>query len=101
MSAEEKFEFRRIRALTEGPLYKGNLAALDLLSRHPSLVDRFPELADLQQHLIFWINKYERVFLQTPEMAVLYTGVEDAVPFPNGLDGKIRKWLEHVSENNI
>lgn len=100
MNAEERFEFRRIRALTEGPLYQGNTAVLKLLSRFPRLVDRFPELADLQQHLVFWINKYERVFAQTPEMAVLYTGVEDAVPFPSGLDEKLRKWIEGAGKRD-
>lgn len=94
MDEEERFEFNQIRALTEGPLYKSNATVLDLLSKHPLLVDRFPELADLQQHLVFWLNKYEKVFAHTPEMAVLYTGVEDAVPFPAGLDAKLRKWIE-------
>jgi hypothetical protein len=94
MNAEEKFEFRQIRALTEGPLYNGNVAVFDLLSKHPALLDRFPDLAELRQHLVFWINKYDRVFSRTPEMCVLYTGVEDAVPFPQDLDSKLRQWIE-------
>ena len=97
MSAEERFEFDQIRALTEGPLHNGNAAILDLLSRHPYLLDQYSELVELQQHLVFWINKYERVFVRTPEMSVLYTGVEDAVPFPRGVDAKIRSWAEQCS----
>ncbi len=100
MDREERFEFDQIRALTEGPLRKGNLATLDLLSRYPALLNRFPKLADLQQHLVFWMNKYDKVFSRTPEMAVLYTGVEDAVPFPEGLDASVQTWIRQEHPPN-
>ena len=51
-------------------------------------------MADLRQHLVFWLDKYERVFLKRPEMCLLYTGVEDGVPFPNGVDEKVRRWIK-------
>ena len=86
MNAEEKFEFSLIRNLTEGPLYQGNKKVFETLERHPELLDHYPAFIKLQQHLVFWLNKYERVFASTPEMCVLYTGVEDGVPFPSGVD---------------
>lgn len=94
MNAEEKFEFDQIRALTEGPMYNGNMAILDILANNPEVFNELPRLADLQQHLVFWINKYERIFIKTPEMCLLYTGVEDAVPFPAGVDADVKAWLK-------
>ena len=94
MNAEEKFEFDQIRALTEGPMYNGNIAILDILVKNPEVFNELPRLADLQQHLVFWINKYEKVFIRKPEMCLLYTGVEDAVPFPVGVDADIKAWLK-------
>jgi TIR domain len=90
---EERFEFDQIRAMTEGPLYDGNRKILDLLEAQPHLVDEIPMLTDLRQHLVFWLNKFDRVFRVRPEMCLLYTGVEDAVPFPGGLDRQIDEWL--------
>ena len=86
MTEEERFEFDQIRAFTEGPMVNANRAILGILKSYPALGDELPILGDLQQHLDFWINKFERVFVKTPGMCVLYTGVEDGVPFPRGLD---------------
>jgi hypothetical protein len=94
MNRDEKFEFSQIRAITEGPLHEGNSKVLDLLSANPDCFDQVPAFADLQQHLVFWLNKYERVFKITPEMCVLYTGVEDGVKFPPGVDKAVAKWLD-------
>ena len=93
MNRDEKFEFSQIRAITEGPLYESNSKVLDLLSTNPSLFDQVPTFAELQQHLVLWLNKYERVFKKTPEMCVLYTGVEDGVKFPSGVDKAVATWL--------
>ena len=83
MSPEEKFEFDQIRAITEGPLSGGNRAILEILNNHPELFDEIPVLMLLQQHLVFWLNKYDRVFENTKKMCVLNVGVEDGVPFPS------------------
>ena len=82
MSPEELFEFQQIRAVTEGPLAEGNRRMLDVLLDHPTVADEIPSLTALRQHLVFWMNKYERVFRTTPAMAVCYVGVEDGVPWP-------------------
>jgi hypothetical protein len=94
LTTEERFEFDQIRALTEGPLVQGNKAILQILESHPELLDELPILVDLQQHLVFWLNKYDRVFVKTPGMCLLYTGVEDGVPFPATLDKAIASWLQ-------
>ena len=95
MTEAERFEFDQIRALTEGPLVQGNKAILQILESYPTLLDELPILVDLRQHLVFWVNKYERVFVKTPGMCLLYTGVEDEVAFPSGLDRSIMKWLRN------
>ena len=93
MTDDEKFEFDQIRAITEGPLYDGNRAILEILNQYPELLDEIPDLLDLRQHLVFWLNKYEKVFKTNHKMSVLYAGVEDGVPFPPKLDEKIAEWL--------
>ena len=93
MDDEEHFEFDQIRAITEGSLYKENAAILQILTENPDLFHQLPDLAALQQHLVFWLNKYEKLFAKRPEMCLLYTGVEDGVPFPPGLDKKVTAWL--------
>lgn len=93
MNAEERFIFRQIRAYTEGPLHDANPAMLKLIDATPALRDELPILAALKHHLVVWLNKYERVFVGTPEMGVLYTGVEDGVPFPFGVDNLVTEWL--------
>ena len=79
--------------MTEGPLYDGNRAILDVLNQQSRLLDAVPALVDLRQHLVFWLNKYDKVFKTNKRMCLLYTGVEDGVPFPAGLDRQIAKRL--------
>lgn len=93
LNDEERFQFEQIRAITEGALYKGNQQILSILEEHPQVFGEIPRLADLQQHLVFWLNKYEKVFVKRPEMCLLYTGVEDGVPFPEDIGGKVKNWI--------
>ncbi len=97
MDNEERFEFDQIRAVTEGTLHDRNRDTLQILNNNPALLDAVPALADLRQHLVFWLNKYDRVFVNTEKMCLLYTGVEDGVPFPPGIGHQIRTWLERES----
>ena len=93
MTEEEKFQFDQVRAMTEGPLYDGNRSILEILNQNSELLDKIPALTLLRQHLVFWLNKYDKVFANNPKMCLLYTGVEDGVPFPVGLDATIARWL--------
>jgi hypothetical protein len=94
LNKTEQFLFKQIRAMTEGPLYEGNMKILRIVDEHPQVLDEVPMLADVRQHLVFWLNKYDKVFAKQPEMCVLYTGVEDGVPFPEGVDEEVAKWLD-------
>ena len=89
----EKFDFDQIRAMTEGPLQLGNRRILEIIETHPAILEVAPEMTALRQHLVFWLNKYDKVFLLNRAMCLLYTGVEDGVAFPAGLDDKIAAWL--------
>ncbi len=93
LNDEEKFQFEQLRAMTEGSLHDGNQTILQIIERHPQVLDAVPTLADLRQHIVFWLNKYDRVFLNRPEMCLLYTGVEDGVPFPRHADKDVEEWL--------
>jgi len=100
LNEEERFQFEQMRAMTEGPIYGDNQAILKIIEQHQEVIDEVPELADLKQHLVFWLNKYDKVFSKRPEMCLLYTGVEDGVPFPTGLDYKVKQWLKIHKRNN-
>jgi hypothetical protein len=93
MNEEELFEFNQIRAMTAGVIHDGNQAVLTLLDQNPELLEQIDALTALRQHLAFWLNKYDRVFEKEPRMALLYTGVEDGVPFPKTVDGAVASWL--------
>ena len=93
LDAPERFEFDQIRAMTEGPLHDANRTMLDALEQQPALLDTLPGMTALRQHLVFWLNKYERVFKANPAMCLLYVGVEDGVPFPSGIDDAVETWL--------
>jgi len=90
---EEKFQFDQIRAMTEGPLHDGNEAILGVIENDPRVLEEVPSLIELRQHIVFWLNKYEKVFVKRPEMCLLYTGVEDGVPFPKRVDKDIDEWM--------
>ncbi len=93
LNNEEKFQFDQIRAITDGPLYQGNRQILEVIEKNPQIMDEIPELTNLRQHLVFWLNKYERVFSKRPEMCLLYIEVQDGVPFPNDIGTIIDNWL--------
>jgi hypothetical protein len=86
LSEDERFEFDQIRAITEGPLHTGNHNILQLIETHPEVLEVSPMIVAVRQHLVFWLNKYDKVFSQNRAMCLLYTGVEDGVPFPGGVD---------------
>lgn len=93
LTVEERFEFKQIRAITEGGLHDGNRKILDLIDADPQLLSVIPEMSALRQHLVYWLNKFERVFKLNRAMCVLYTGVEDGVPFPATFDSSLDRWM--------
>jgi len=93
LTGGERFVFDQIRGLTVGQLHDGNKALLRLLTEFPDLMEEIPELTALRQHLVFWLNKFDRVFLHNRAMCLLYTGVEDGVPFPSQVDDAVARRL--------
>jgi hypothetical protein len=52
----------------------------------------------LRDHLLLWLAKYEGTFVNRPEMCLLYTGVQEGVPFPHELEAQLWEFLEGKSE---
>lgn len=99
LTETEKFEFDQIRAITEGPLQMGNRRVLEIIESDPAILDAVPQMTALRQHLVFWLNKYDKVFSVNRAMCLLYTGVEDGVPFPEGAAGAVDTWLSKNRES--
>lgn len=93
LNEEERFEFDQIRAMTEGPLQLGNRNILKIIEANPAILEIIPQMTALRQHLVFWLNKYDKVFSINRAMCLLYAGVEDGVPFPSSMDGTVDSWL--------
>jgi hypothetical protein len=101
LNEAERFEFDQIRAMTEGPLQSGNRRILEVLETHPTILEVAPEMVALRQHIVFWLNKYDKVFSLNQAMCLLYTGVEDGVPFPEGLDNVVATWLRQHEQTTL
>jgi len=52
----------------------------------------------LKDHLLIWRAKYDGTFVNQPEMCLLYTGVNEGVPFPSELEAQLWKFLEGKPE---
>ena len=102
LTPHERFLFNQVKSLTQGPLYKGNSALLDLLHQHPEMYQEIDLLFALNSHLEIWMNKYKQVFLTNEDMPLVYVGVEDGVPFPSKIDGLVANWLtDNSTQENI
>lgn len=94
MNKEEKFVFDQIRGITKGAMLSANTKMLSLIKQNPELHNEFPLIDALDEHLSFWVSKYQNVFLQREDMCLLYVGVEDEVPYPSELDKQVATWLQ-------
>ncbi|MFC3121686.1 winged helix-turn-helix domain-containing protein [Agaribacter flavus] len=90
---EEQFVCAQMRAITETGLKENNERILALLNSQPKILDEIAQAKALQQHLRFWLNKYESVFKKREDMCLLYVVVEDNVPYPSGVDQSVKAWL--------
>ena len=93
MTEQELFVFAQIRAMTEKGLYEYNSAILAELQQNPELYDEIDKTFDLQQHLEFWLKKYNNLFKTREDMCLLYVGVEDGVPYPTPVDKNVKSWI--------
>ena len=93
MNESERALFLQLRALTEGPMLRGNREILRLVESDPAVRNELPVVAALKTHLVVWLDKYRRVFVHDQAMCLLYVGVEEGVPFPFGVDEMVQEWL--------
>lgn len=84
---------KTIRGYTQNIMKPGHYQVLDLLLENRELVEVFPPLEVLQEHLLFWKSKYESIFEQDESQTLIYLGVEEGVKFPTGIEHEIRKFL--------
>lgn len=94
LNSDERFAFDQIRALTTGHLRDANQGMLDEIERNPDLLNAVPSLRKVRQHVVFWLKKYESTFVTRADMCILYSGVEDGVPYPAEADKDVIKWLK-------
>lgn len=83
-----------IRAYTESILHEYNERTLQIIEHEPALENFLPSFPALKQHLIIWLNKFDRVFLRRPSMCLLYVGVEEGVGFPGQIEHELRHYLD-------
>jgi len=95
MNKDELFVCEQMRAITDHGLYENNLAIFNLLKNTPDIYKKVPLTQELYQHLNFWLKKYDNIFQLREDMCLLYVGVEDAVPYPSGVDKNIKIWLKN------
>lgn len=93
MNQQERFVCSQMRAITDTGLMQNNKNIVDTLDKHPAIFEHIEQAKALQQHLRFWLNKYESVFKTRQDMCLLYVGVEDKLPYPSGVDQKIKEWV--------
>jgi hypothetical protein len=93
MDDEERHLHSTIRAYTANVLSEYNQRALEIIRNNPRLDEHIPSLHELRRHLIVWISKYQGVFHVSPQMCLVYVGVEERVPFPKGIERELYSYL--------
>jgi hypothetical protein len=97
---DERRMFSTMRSFTVNILSEYNRRILKFIEDNPFLTARFAAVSDLRDHLLVWLAKYEGTFVRTPVMCLLYTGVNEGVPFPSHLEGELWKFLQQSPEAN-
>ena len=90
---QEIFVCEQMRGITGTGLKINNQKIVDLIKQFPNIMDEIEGMKTLEQHLIFWLNKYHSVFKKRKDMCLVYVGVEDGVPYPSGIDQRVKDWL--------
>lgn len=94
LDGEERRIFSTIRSFTTDILSDYNRRILKLVDDCPKLGKELRDIPALKRHLLVWLAKFEHTFLNTPSMCLLYTGVDEGVPFPSNLDRNLWQYLE-------
>lgn len=98
LDGEERRIFSTVRSFTTGILSDYNRRILALIDTCPKIGKEIRSIPALKRHLLVWLAKFEGTFLQTPSMCLLYTGVDEGVPFPSNLDREIWQYIGRQSK---
>jgi hypothetical protein len=98
LDSEERRMFSTMRSFTSNILREYNQRVLKLIDENPVLESTFPAVQALRDHLLVWLAKYDGTFVNTPDMCLLYTGVQEGVPFPSELEPQLWQFLEGQPE---
>lgn len=98
MDDEERHLHSTIRAYTENVLSDYNTRALQILDQHSELVEQVELLPELQRHLTLWLGKYKNIMRASPSVCLVYVGVEEGVPFPEGVELKLQAHLNVLKQ---
>lgn len=94
MNPEELRKHRTIRGYTENVLSVYNQQVLEFVKSNRKLKQAVPRLKELEKHLVIWMGKYRSVFQQTEAMSLVYVGVEENVPFPQGIEAELKSFSD-------
>ncbi len=92
MEPDERRLHERIRQHTE-TIEKLNRRALYRAQASRSFRS-IPLMGALIEHLVIWLDKFDRIFHQDPSVGVLYAGVVEGKKFPSGVEDEIRKYID-------
>lgn len=95
MTSFEKRLHKIIRNYTEY-IRANNEQSRQIVSKLKHLDKKIPQFSKLRRHLDFWLHKYETLFVHDPAMCLLYTGVEDKIPFPKGIETAVKEYIEKI-----
>lgn len=96
MNEDEKVLFELIRGITTTSLHKHNDEMLKLLEKNPKYRNELREFKALQDHLDLWLSKYKATVEKREDVCLVYTGVSEEKPFPNGINEKVRQILNQI-----
>ena len=100
LNKDEKRTFDTIRAFTKDILQDYNRRMLNTIENCPGLSKHIPSITDLTIHLRLWLSKFDGVFLNSPEMCLLFVGVEEGVPFPDKVEMETWQFLKQQEEKD-
>lgn len=97
LNEEEKTLFQLIREMTKTSIYKQNKAIIDFLQSNAKYYHELPELRKLNEHLQYWVSKYQSTIDTRDDVCLVYVGVAEEKPFPHGIDEKVSRIIKEIS----
>lgn len=96
MTAEEEEIFTSIRTITDD-MRGVNVKVKTLLKSNKDFFELLPDLRRLYEHLSWWNAKYE-LLKDDPDMCLVYVGVDQQKPFPQGIERLLAQEIERLQD---